>query len=94
MTHDGTNHCQRDTRVATCGLNNGLTRLQGAAVPGVLNDGIGQPVFDRGHRVEGFYLHVHIDVIRRNTVQFNDRCVADGLQNIVVFHDALSEESG
>jgi len=68
VTHDGADHGERNTRIAASGLDNRLARLERTAVSSILNDGVGQPVFDRGHGIEGLDLHIHIDVIRRNPV--------------------------
>ena len=82
----GADHGKRDTGVAGGGFNHGLPRFQHAAPLGVVDDGVGEAVFDGAAGVARFSLDVELNVFRRKTVDADNRGVADGIEYGVVFH--------
>jgi alkylation response protein AidB-like acyl-CoA dehydrogenase len=90
---DGADHRERDPGVAGGRFDDGLTRLERPAALGVLDDSDREPVLDRGHRVEGFALHVHRDVRRREVVDADDRGISDGSEDVLVEHGSPFRDS-
>jgi hypothetical protein len=67
-------------------LYHGLARLKCATTLCVVDDSDGEAVFNGSQRVKRFQLGMDVLILRRNTIETNDRGVANGFQNIVVGH--------
>src|SRR6185437_9550849 len=76
LRHDGdegialdcTDHREGDAGVAGSRLDDRLTRLQHTAALGILDDPYREPVLDRGGRIEELALHIHRDMLWRETI--------------------------
>ncbi len=86
MPGGGADHCQRDAGITGRRLHDRLPRLQLSGFLRVIDDCEGEPILDRRHRIERFDFDVDLHVVRAHAIEAHDRCVADGLQNIVVDH--------
>jgi len=75
-------HGEADAGVATGGFDDGLAGLERAGFLRVLDDGAGHAVLDRTHGIEGFHLHVDVHALGRQAIEFDQRRVADGLQDV------------
>jgi len=83
-------HGEGDTRVARGGFDHRLAGLQRPAVLGIFDDADRQAVLDRRERVEELALHVHRDVLRRESLDSYDGGLADRAEDTVVDHEAPS----
>ena len=77
----GADHGEADAGVAARRLDHGLAGLELTLALGLLDDVEGEPVLDRGRRIEELALHEHPHVRRREPVDLHDRRVADRVED-------------
>jgi len=73
----------------SCGVlspTSGLPRFEQTAFFRVVDDGVGEAVFHRAAGVARFGFDVELDVLGREAVDADNRGVADGIEDAVVFH--------
>ena len=81
----GADHGKADAGIAAGRLDHGLAGLQLAGFFGRLDHAERQAVLHRAKRIEGLDLHKEIDARRRQPVDPDDRRVADGFEDTLVF---------
>ncbi len=82
----GADHGEADAGVAAGGFDYGLAGFEGALLFGVFDDSEGEAVFDGAEGVEGFDFYVEVDAFGGEVVDADGGGVADGAQDVVVFH--------
>jgi hypothetical protein len=78
------NHREADARVAARRFDDGLAGLQLTEALGALDDRERHAILHGGHRIEGLDLHIEVDPLRRESLEPDQRRVADGAQDAAV----------